>query len=764
MKILKLDLDYRLRLVAALPVVMATTAIVLVIVVTLGVWLNTTIFRAFLWEFPKMTPSTAAMITAVALVLLLNQADTVHRYRKTAAFCAVITIILSASYLINIANTNYTVNHWLRAPADATSLTLMLLGIIAILLQMQKIFNRVIVIISIFAILLPIHRLLTFAIGVSTLQSGSFFGSMSLTTAIGLFSLAIGLFMHPRLPYAMQIVADNLQGRILRAILPWTLLVPTFLAVVFMSTATVGEYYSEFMMVTVIAILTMMTTTLLWNLTNRLQISDDRRQIAESTLLETDFRANQIIERSPDAMLVVDEIGRIERINVRMEQLFGYERSELLGQSVEMLIPERFRTGHAEAMYGYIAVPKARFMGEGRNLFARRKDGTEVAVEIGLAPLETPNGVHVLANIVDITERLRTQAEIETALQEKTLLLNEIQQIIERAPDAMLVVDELGCIERINARMVQLFGYDREQLLGQSVEVLIPERFRAGHGDSMKNYFMSPKARFMGEGRDLFARRRDGSEVAVEIGLAPLETPKGLRVLANIVDISGRLRAQSVIESALREKTLLLNEIHHRVKNNLQIVASLLNLQAGRVSDPIFSELIAESEGRVRAMALMHQVLYERKDFARVELDVYLQRLSELLGQINGAARRGIVVRTHLKKLTLDLVRAIPLGLIVNELLSNIFKHAFPNGGGDVYVELIAKNASEAILVVRDNGRGIPADFSLEQSKTLGMQIVFLLAEQIGAVLVIDGKAGTRFELHFTPLIADTADTAQAYG
>jgi PAS domain S-box-containing protein len=179
-------------------------------------------------------------------------------------------------------------------------------------------------------------------------------------------------------------------------------------------------------------------------------------------------------------------------------------------------------------------------------------------------------------------------------------------QIIELAPDAILVVDPDGRIARTNLRMRQMLGYDSEELLGQSVELLMPERFRAGHHGSLRGYFMAPKARFMGEGRDLFACSKDGGEVAVEIGLAPLETAQGRMVLANIVDISERLRAKAEIEAALKEKILLLNEIHHRVKNNLQIVASLLSLQAGRVSDPAFSALIAESEGRVRAMALMH--------------------------------------------------------------------------------------------------------------------------------------------------------------
>jgi two-component sensor histidine kinase len=151
-------------------------------------------------------------------------------------------------------------------------------------------------------------------------------------------------------------------------------------------------------------------------------------------------------------------------------------------------------------------------------------------------------------------------------------------------------------------------------------------------------------------------------------------------------------------------------------------------------------------------MALMHQVLYERKDFARVELDIYLERLSGLLVQIHGAGSRGIRVRLDVERITLDLTRAIPLGLIVNELLCNAFKHAFPDGaGGEVRVELHAKDGSGASLQVRDNGQGLAGRQASQTGDTLGMQIVTLLAEQIGGELAACRGSGACFELRFTP-------------
>jgi two-component sensor histidine kinase len=172
------------------------------------------------------------------------------------------------------------------------------------------------------------------------------------------------------------------------------------------------------------------------------------------------------------------------------------------------------------------------------------------------------------------------------------------------------------------------------------------------------------------------------------------------------------------------------------------------------VDNPQFNALIAESEGRVRAMALMHQVLYERKDFAQVELDVYLDRLAGLLAQIHAASQRGIFVHVKAQRMSLDLTRAIPLGLIVNELLSNAFKHAFPDGAkGEVRIELHKASNLQALLSVRDNGPGLPRELDTENSDSLGMQIVYLLTEQIGATLQTVEAEGTVFELRFAPLV-----------
>ena len=328
---------------------------------------------------------------------------------------------------------------------------------------------------------------------------------------------------------------------------------------------------------------------------------------------------------------------------------------------------------------------------------------------------------------------------------------NPFRRVVEYAPNAIVMIDRSGNVVLVNLQTERLFGYRREDLIGQPIEMLVPERFRQHHGEFRDGFFTAPQPRPMGLGRDLYARRADGVEFPVEIGLNPIDTLEGAMVLASIVDITERQRAKQAVEAALREKTVLLNEVHHRVKNNLQMVSSLLNLQAAAADDPRLRDVINETQVRVRAMALTHQLLYEHKDFSHIDLGEYLDRLTQLLLSAYRYSGRRVSLRPMLRDdqpVFLDLERAIPCGLVVNELVTNAFKHAFPQErSGEILISLVCDDFIE--ITVADDGVGLPPGFDIASAKSLGFQLVFLLVDQMHGDLRIGPGPGSRFTLRF---------------
>jgi two-component sensor histidine kinase len=260
---------------------------------------------------------------------------------------------------------------------------------------------------------------------------------------------------------------------------------------------------------------------------------------------------------------------------------------------------------------------------------------------------------------------------------------------------------------------------------------------------------VKPEAWPPGRARDVFVRRKDGSQLAVEIGLNPVQTEDGPMTLAAIVDVSERKQAEQRLRDAYEEKEVLLKEVYHRVKNNLQIVSSLISLQARNLTEQAAREALARGEARIHSMALVHEQLYNSENLATLNAAGYLETLVRYLRTQFGGVTR---VNVEGDWVALGMDQAIPCGLIVTELVTNAHRHAFPDGRpGEIWVRLKQSRAEgdSLILEVSDNGVGLPAGFEQQQRSSLGWVLVQSLAKQLGGLVTVRRDQGTIVQVSF---------------
>ncbi|HXP80133.1 MAG TPA: sigma 54-interacting transcriptional regulator [Verrucomicrobiae bacterium] len=288
----------------------------------------------------------------------------------------------------------------------------------------------------------------------------------------------------------------------------------------------------------------------------------------------------KLFEASPDAIVVTDAEGRITSINSQVERLFGYGRQQLIGQSVEILVPERFRPRHPSHRSAYKAHASVRPMGAGLELFGRRMDGSEFPVDIMLSPMETAEGRVVISVIRDISDRKKAQEAVRRSEQ-------QFRALFEFSPDAIIASDREGRITEVNARVEGMFGYQRGELVGQSIDILVPERFRHTHPARRKDYASEARVRPMGAGLELYGRRKDGSEFPADIMLGPVETDDGRIVLSVIRDLTEKREAEEALRRSELQKRYLEEELNTEAR---------------------FEEIIGESMGLKRVLKLVETV------------------------------------------------------------------------------------------------------------------------------------------------------------
>ncbi|MCK4764528.1 MAG: PAS domain S-box protein [Candidatus Aminicenantes bacterium] len=501
------------------------------------------------------------------------------------------------------------------------------------------------------------------------------------------------------------------------------------------------------------------------------------RRWAEEALRQSKEQYRLLFDSAPDGVSILDTSGTITMCNRSATRLYGYTREEMVGKHMTSFIrPSSIPLFHEKFRQLQRLQPA-----EGE-IQVMRRNGSTINIWRKEMPLTDAKGKFsgVLGYDRDITERKRAEEELrkyrdhlEELVKERTTELRaaneELQQeiserkraqeeifkrekryrtLFDLSPSGILLEDMDGNIIDANPAFCESFGYSTKEIIGQKVhmfthpDIVHQVSGNIGHlisGEVLKHTEKSVK--------------KDGSTCYMNLNEKKIVMPDGKDgILCVTEDISERIKMEKQIKASLEEKEVLLKEIHHRVKNNLQIVSSLLSLQSGYIKDEKALQVFKNSRERVRTMALVHEELYRSRDLSKIDFREYINRLIQHLFDSYSLNPGQVQLKVKVQDVFLDVETTIPLGLIINELITNSLKYAFPGGRkGELHIYLGNSEDKEYDLELRigDNGIGIPEGFDLRESESLGMVLVDTLVKQLRGKINYETGNGASFTIKF---------------
>jgi PAS domain S-box-containing protein len=452
------------------------------------------------------------------------------------------------------------------------------------------------------------------------------------------------------------------------------------------------------------------------------------------------FQAN-ILTNVRDCVIVYDVQGRIIYWNKGAETIYGYLEEEIIGKNIEVLYLNRNKHYFKPDLEGILKFGEYNGEWEGK-----RKDSSKVYVDVRETIMHDVNGkiIGVIGVSKDISERKKAEKRIKRSEA-------YYRTIFENTGTATIIIEEDTTISLVNAEFEKLYGYSKEEIEGKKSwkEFIAPD-----YKDKIEEYHnlrrIDPSLAPRNYELKFVDRQGRIKDVFTTVAIIP-ETKKSL---ISLLDITDNKIAENKIKESLMEKEVLLREIHHRVKNNLQIISSLLNLQTRCVEGEETINVLKESQNRVKAMAMVHEKLYQSEDLKDVNFKEYIENLVSDLFYSYGVKKGTIDLQIDADNIKMDIDTAIPCGLIINELVTNSLKYAFPCPNKEDIVKVVLKKLQpdKLKLFVSDNGVGLPENLDMENVETLGLKMVTILVNQLKGTLEVDRTIGTRFKIIFKEL------------
>ncbi|WP_424357527.1 sensor histidine kinase [Methanocella sp. MCL-LM] len=438
-----------------------------------------------------------------------------------------------------------------------------------------------------------------------------------------------------------------------------------------------------------------------------------------------------VLEQSPNSVVMTDEKGRITYINSKCSRVVGRSRAEVVGADASAALSDYplYAGNKPDAEPGREYESQVTY-----------SDGSIHWINSVVSPIRNDSGV--ITHTVQIDSDITGRKLAEIALKDSE---ERYRRLISIAQESILTIDYDGTITFANPFAEKMLGYSADALVKRSIFDFVDGQSKEKFSELLKNS--------TAEARDehIVLNPKSGEQIYAGVKISPLYEGTGNgSTLLLLADITDRIKKQESLNTSLQEKDALLKEIHHRVKNNLQIISSLVNLQSSEISDSKAVSALNETQARIKTMALIHEKMYRSMDLSNIDLAEYIANLTRALFSIYNTAQSRIRLNLDMEKgVKIDIDTAVPCGLIINELVSNCLKHAFPDGReGEIIVEM-SKTEKIVSLTVRDNGVGIPPGLDVRNTETLGMQLVYTLAAQLEGTVTLKSENGTTFIIEY---------------